>query len=405
VGSSGKRLLVFSASHLIKISFGIIFDQLYRTGRLQQSFELHHYTGFVDRDVDEARRPTVDGVRLHRADSKTAARDTDRIQTLLSDLQPDVVLLLSAIAHFRPLVSALRQWPGPIAGWFPVEFERDTNPYQWSAVLDCCDRIIAQAEFGRRQLRRTGAEIGLVGLGVNLAVFRPADEPTKIALRGELGWARDGFVFLYVGRNDPRKGVELAVEAFRIYCQRDPEAGRRSYLYLHTQANRSLLELIHFSGLTDRVWVTSGDYHLLRNPLPETKLAKLYQAADAFLLPSNGEGFGMPLLEAQAVGLPVIATDSSAITEVVGDAGLLINAPVRTTAFDGDCIVWARPPDLDHAADLMRTLYHDPALRDRLSRNGQRQAATRSWDVIAEELLGELLPLVNSSASALTASN
>jgi glycosyltransferase involved in cell wall biosynthesis len=101
-------------------------------------------------------------------------------------------------------------------------------------------------------------------------------------------------VFLYVGRNDPRKGVELAVEAFRIYCQRDPEAGRRSRLYLHTQVNRSLLELVHASGLTDRVWLTSSGYHLLRNPLPEAELAKLYQAADAFSCRPMPKALGCP---------------------------------------------------------------------------------------------------------------
>jgi glycosyltransferase involved in cell wall biosynthesis len=194
------------------------------------------------------------------------------------------------------------------------------------------------------------------------------------------------------------------VEAFRLYCQRDPEASQRSYLHLHTQASRGLLELIHASGLIDRVWLTASDYHLLRNPLPEMELAKLYQAADAFLFPSYGEGFGMPLLEAQAVGLPIIATGNSAIIEVVGEAGLLINAPMRTTAFDGGCLVWARPPDLDHAADLMRRLYHDPDLQHQLSRNGQRRAATRSWDAIAEELLDELLPLVRSGSPSVVAS-
>ncbi|MER6571685.1 glycosyltransferase [Streptomyces sp. NPDC001093] len=307
-------------------------------------------------------------------------------------MRPDAVLLLGGILHFRSQLPALQDCPAPVAGWFPVEFDRDTPPHPWRAVLGCCARILAQAENGRSQMARATSrnDIGLVGLGVDLDIFHPVDPPRRRQLRTRLGWDPDAFVFLYVGRNDPRKGIEYAIEALRLYCRDDPQAARRTVLHLHTQPGRGLLELIHASDLAAKVTFSRRERHLLRDPFSETDVAALYQAADALLFPSTGEGFGMPLLEAQAAGLPVVATANSAIGEVVGRAGLLIHSPGRVTALDDDCIVWAWPPDPVHAATLMNALFHNPDLHASLSTHGLRQSATRSWDTIADELLDEL---------------
>ena len=388
---SRRRLLVFGPSHLHKVSFGVLLDQLYRTGLLQRYFEVHQYVGGTDRPVAE-----VDGIRFHPV-TNAVPDELDPVSAVLEDIRPDLVLLVGEIGHYRSTVYALRQWQGAVIGWFPVNFERAVNPYGWSVVLGRCDRVVTQSKFGQQQLLRDqSGGVGLIGLGVNSQVFHRVDAAARQALRTELGWATDGLVFLFVGRNNTRKGAHFAVEAFRLYTADHQAAASRSFLYMHTEVDRGLLELVHAAGLTDRVWFTS-DYHPIDHPLPETELAKLYQASDVFLLPSQSEGFGMPLLEAQAAGLPIIATDNSAIPEVVGAAGLLINAPVRTAAYDCDCIAWARPPDVAHAAQLMHRLAGDPSLRSRLSRQGQRQAAARPWHRVAEELLAELRGALPSS--------
>ncbi|GAA0318765.1 hypothetical protein GCM10010302_67280 [Streptomyces polychromogenes] len=354
---------------------------------------MHHYAGALDAELTGAQAPPVpDGVLLHEAADLRQARDPEFRRTLFDRVRPDVVLLLGSVQHFRSLLPALRARSAPVVGWFPVEFERDTPPHPWRGVLESCDRVLAQADNGRSQFSRVvdGGRVGRVGLGVDLDVFHPVDGRRKAGLRTRLGWDPDAFVFLFVGRNDPRKGIEYAIEALRLYCRDDPEAARRTVLHLHTQPDRGLLELIHSSGLSSRVTFSHRDRDLFDNPFSENEVANLYQAADAFLFPTTGEGFGLPLLEAQAVGLPVVATANSCVGEVLGRAGLLIHSPGRVSALDDDCLVWAWPPDPVHAATLMNALFHHPDLRASLASHGLRQAATRSWESVADALLEEL---------------
>ncbi|MEV6318999.1 glycosyltransferase [Streptomyces sp. NPDC051776] len=382
------RLLTLGANPLTRVSFAVILAELYRTGVLQRRFELHQFV--LDPGVDGQRPEQVDDVRLHWGGNEPDS--TARLRKVMADVRPDVVLLVGEIGHFMQLGSVLAETHLPVLGWFPVNFERITNPRPWQIVLSVCTRVLCQSEFGARQLRRDNPNVAVLPLGVNTEVFTPIGSRDQRALRTELGWDSTGFLFLFVGRNNSRKGVHFAIEAFRLFRALDPAAGDASYLYLHTDVDHRLLELLHGSDLLDRVCLTD-DYDIVRNFLSETQLADLYRASDVFLLPSLSEGFGMPLLEAQAAGLPIIATDNSAITEVVGDAGLLIDAPLRIPALDSDCIAWARPPDVDHAARLMLSLYHDAPLRSGLGERGIARAASQTWKAIADALLNELTHL------------
>jgi glycosyltransferase involved in cell wall biosynthesis len=96
--------------------------------------------------------------------------------------------------------------------------------------------------------------------------------------------------------------------------------------------------------------------------VPRAELVRLYQAADALVVTSRFEGFGLPSLEAMAMGTPVVAFDNSAVAEVVGDGGVLV-------------------PDGDTQAlvDELAGILSDPALRERLSQAGRRRAGAFTW--------------------------
>jgi glycosyltransferase involved in cell wall biosynthesis len=235
--------------------------------------------------------------------------------------------------------------------------------------------------------------------GLSLARYSPVSASARRALRRRLGWRQDAFVFLSVGRNYARKGHEYSLEALRLLRAKSPALARRVYLYILTEVDEALAEFVHASGLTDNVWITDG-YDAVKRPLSPRKLAELYQAADAFLLMSLSEGFGMPLLEAQAFGLPIVASNNSAIPEVVGDAGLLVRAPLRAAALDGHCLVWARPPDARHAAELMERVVRDAALRRRLAAAGRAHAAEYPWDMVGAKMVGLVEAALRDRASA-----
>lgn len=125
----------------------------------------------------------------------------------------------------------------------------------------------------------------------------------------------------------------------------------------------SELALIDELRLRDRV-VVAG--YVKQEDLPA-----LYNAATAFAFPSLYEGFGLPLIEAMACGVPALTSDVSATAEIAGDAALLV-----------------APRSTDEIYAGLRRLLTDAALRDELSRRGRARAAEFSWRRAADETHG-----------------
>jgi glycosyltransferase involved in cell wall biosynthesis len=116
-------------------------------------------------------------------------------------------------------------------------------------------------------------------------------------------------------------------------------------------------------GLRDRVLWTGY--------IPDEDRVPFYNAADFLVYPSWYEGFGMPLLEAMQSGCPVIASRVSALPEVVGQAGLLID-----------------PGDVEGLSQAMLRLAREPGLRERLREAGLARARRFSWEESARKTLG-----------------
>ncbi|WP_205823099.1 glycosyltransferase family 4 protein [Microbacterium hydrothermale] len=101
----------------------------------------------------------------------------------------------------------------------------------------------------------------------------------------------------------------------------------------------------------------------------DEELMRLYRGATAFVFPSLYEGFGIPPLEAQRMGTPVVAARSSALPEVLGGSAL-----------------WVDPHDKDDIRRGLETIDRDPALRADLARRGRENEARFSWDVSAHRV-------------------
>jgi glycosyltransferase involved in cell wall biosynthesis len=167
---------------------------------------------------------------------------------------------------------------------------------------------------------------------------------------------------LWVGSFEPRKGLGTLVSA----CAQ-----------LAREGGAPTLVLAGYAGWRNTNVISPGDRAALgpalREPgrLPEPELQALYAGASVFAFPSLHEGFGLPVLEAMAAGVAVIASDIPAIREVAGDAAMLV-AP-------GDADAWA--------GALSRVLESPPLLAD-LAGAGRRRAAMFSWTKTAEATIG-----------------
>lgn len=172
----------------------------------------------------------------------------------------------------------------------------------------------------------------------------------------------EGRYFLYLGRLQPRKNLSTLVTSFNELL---PELASDFRLVLAGKVGwmtEALFSQITGLGLENRV--------ILPGYVADTDKAALLSGAEAFLFPSLYEGFGLPVLEAQSCGCPVMTSTTSSLPEVAGDSALLVDPA------DGRAITGA-----------MRRLAADSDLRRALSAAGQRNVCRFSWASSAQELL------------------
>ena len=189
--------------------------------------------------------------------------------------------------------------------------------------------------------------------------FRPTSDPSSFFSLLQKYELRRPFI-LFLGTLEPRKNLVTLLQAFALLKERLPHhlvlAGQKGWKW------EGIFETVKTLGLEERVRWTGY--------VTDEERVLFYQAADVFVYPSWYEGFGMPLLEAMQSGCPVIASRISAIPEVVGEAGLLIDP--------------SRPEELSQA--ILR-LIEEPGLKERLREAGLERARRFSWEDSARKTL------------------
>jgi glycosyltransferase involved in cell wall biosynthesis len=218
------------------------------------------------------------------------------------------------------------------------------------------DRVIAISEATRQDvISRYGLppqKVITIPLGVSPR-FHPASASVDICARYGLP---AGPRVLSVGTMQPRKNHLRLVQAFaRIKTDAVLViAGGRGWAYEAVQAEVSRLKLdgrVIFTGFVD-----------------DPDLPGLYNAAQVFVYPALYEGFGLPVLEAMACGVPVITSNVSSLPEVAGDAALLVD-----------------PLDVDGMASALQQLLEDASLRAKLREKGITRARQFGWPQSAEQ--------------------
>lgn len=163
--------------------------------------------------------------------------------------------------------------------------------------------------------------------------------------------------FLFVGTKEPRKNLRGTVEGFR----RASAAGLNHDLVLVGPSGWGE------SGLSDTV---GGGRIVDLGTISDERLSGAYQSCNALVLASFYEGFGIPLVEAMRYGKPVITSGTSAMAEIAGDAGILVD-----------------PGSPDSIARALLKLTNDVEARHRLATNARRRSRAFSWDRAAQSTI------------------
>jgi len=226
------------------------------------------------------------------------------------------------------------------------------------------DAVITVSQYSKRKIVEL---LGVVPEAVRViyggvsAAFVPTQDPGRLrATRARYGLGDD--YLLYVGVFNRRKNLGALLRAYRLYrsrgatrvllvCCGTPGIGSEDFY-------RDISEL----GLSGKVKIVQA--------ASDGELADLMSASRALILPSLGEGFGLPVAEAMACGAPVICGNRCAMAEIAGDAALCVN-----------------PEDIEQIAAAIETVVGDEGLAQSMRERGFEQAKRFSWAHTARQTL------------------
>ncbi len=257
-----------------------------------------------------------------------------------------------------------------------AEAETDTRIRSERALMQSVARVVASTPRDKEQMIELydapPEKIIVIPPGVDTSLFRPV--PSARA-REWIGSYDDKMV-LFVGRIDPIKGLDTWFRAMKLVVDQDPTLRQRMCICLiggdldddldpDSELSR-LVELKEELGIGDLVTFLGGR--------AQAALPFYYSAADAVVMPSRYESFGLAALEAMACGTPVVASDVGGLSYLVrdGETGFLVP--------EGDA---------NSFAEKISLLLHNPQLRDEMGKRGIAKAQDYSWWNIAERI-GEL---------------
>lgn len=269
----------------------------------------------------------------------------------------------------------------PVVAYVPIEGAPLNMRWtkQWEKVPDL--RFITCSNYGARVL----SEGGFGGLMAYHGASPDFYEYTTIqreAMRYTMGWD-DKFVVMCVAQNVGRKNWPRLLEAVALLRKRHPEL----YLYAHTipfnnhwLGGHDLPQLVEQIGVQDRV-IFNDDLLAHNDSVPlhggdRPGLVDFYNMANGFVLPSKVEGFGLPLVEAMACGLPVATTDYAAQAEVIGDAGIKI--PVHDWEWNQGHARYANVHPRDIASAIEKMM--NPEVNKRMRVKSLARAKSFTWD-------------------------
>ena len=224
------------------------------------------------------------------------------------------IILLDTFMLF-PWFMDIDTAPAKTFFWFPTDGGGGL-PKGCENILKKVNVPVSISEFGKKQVKEYhNIDAEHIPHGVNTSLFYKMTEEERFKLRVSYG-LQDKFVIGVVARNQPRKHLDRTLKAMVLIKEKIPNA----ILFLHldpddpAQPLWRMRSLIAKFGLENRVVFSGMKAH---QGIPDKDMKNIYNVMDCFLLTTSGEGFGIPIIEAMACEVPVVATSYTTTPELV----------------------------------------------------------------------------------------
>lgn len=301
----------------------------------------------------------------------------DALRFAIDDYKPHVVVPLFDIWVTRPWAEGKG-----IGGMHPrtcIYSPVDHEPLMPANidVLRNAYRVVAMSEFAKRMYEEADIDCTLIPHGVDTQVFKPENKQNCKLFADELSRAdaysmmpegadtlQDKFIVgVNAANKGDRKDFQRIMKAFKIFLENNPDARKDARLYLNTWI-RGIPEGLQLDELAQAIgilpYVRWTPIIKMWAGLPTESMNLLYNSYDVLINLAMGGGFELALIEAQACGVPCIATDFSSMTELVKGSGWLIPVKDRHyTPLNAEQVI----ADEYKAADAIEDAYSHPDKR------------------------------------------
>ena len=331
----------------------------------------------------------------------------DAADLICRNWKPDIMITLFDIwIGSSHLWKGERDWFKKIHPYWVPYFPVDHEPVPVPTLEQAAQAFkrVSMSQFGQRELRGNGLDSTYIPHGVDTKVFKPPVDKAEnkkwlfervsapMFEKDKLDWDDNTFV---IGKNaankdTKRKNYDRDFKAIATFFEQNPEAKKDTRIHLHTYpAFPGGFPLNDMAGM-----MGIGKYIRRTHPfqmycgMSESNLAKMYGAFDVYLGTARNEGFGIPLIESQACGVPVISTAFTSMTELVGETGWLVK-PITT---DTTMLLSEQAiPNEWEIVEYLTEAYNSP---DKLKKKGEKShkfAQNYDWKKVVQPLWVNLI--------------
>jgi glycosyltransferase involved in cell wall biosynthesis len=358
-----RKILLCSEAHYLNTGYGVFYSHLLNALHNSGKYEVAEFAAFGHISHPQARNcpwkfyangvdnndPRYQSYKSHPSNKFGAWR----FERVLLDFKPEIVISIRDV-HMDSFIM-----DSPLAPYVYkiISPTIDSVPQldEWIDIYSRADAIFSHTKWGLDQFKKmlpNSNVVDVLGCGVDLDVFKPM---SKGEIRREFSMTDDMLIFGTVMRNQKRKLFPNLINGFVKYINDiNPDIAKRSYLYLHTsypdKRGWNLQKLIKESGVGSKIifsyickycnHIFASVYQDARTICPKCnqigavhpsvstglsrqQLAKVYNLFDLYFQVASCEGFGMPVIEAGACGVPVASMDFGAMGEVADNIGAI----------------------------------------------------------------------------------
>lgn len=373
----------------VPTGFGIVSKNLISTFRKHYDVHVIGINYFGDYN------PLIEGLKVYPASAGGGeVYGFDKFFKLLTQIQPEVCFVLNdiwiAMDYNKQIVEYKKAVPDnktKFVLYTPIDAE-NIKPDFVKGVSEF-DHIITYTEFGKEQLKLADMdkEIHVVPHGVDFAKFKKLD---KAKVKEAMKMKPDDFVVLNVSRNQPRKRLDLFFYIFAEWVKRYnlPPSVRVYYHGALQDYGIDIIQWCEHLGIKDRLAISRPDL-TPDNGLTDEQMNMVYNSADVFFTTTAAEGWGLPIAEAMAVGVPCVLPAHSALTEWPEGNAITVPCYPFPSLTDRGLNTIHHVIEVDAAVEALHKLYIDRDFRTALGDSAYNHMQNKkfNWETIGKQFL------------------